>query len=77
MHEGLELLRIADLDARQMGAILAISARGQGLGGTVRSILASLESSAAEGSGLAKSTLAAYQAADETLKNMAAGAKHV
>jgi hypothetical protein len=76
MHEGLELLRLANMDARQMGAVLALCARGQGTGGTVRSILANLESSAANGSTLARDTLASYEQADTALKDLADADTH-
>jgi hypothetical protein len=73
MNEALELLRISAMDVRQMGALLALCSRGQGTGGTVRSILTSLESSAANGSTLARDTLSFYHRADSVLKCMASG----
>ena len=73
MNEGLELLRIAGLDTQQMGAVLALCARGQGTGGTVSSILANLQGSAENGSTLARDVLAAYEQSDSVLKCMASG----
>ncbi len=73
MHEALELLRTYGGDAQQFGVVLAVASRN--MGSSVPSIVRSLQASLEDGSLEAGRVLAAYDAADETLKNMAAGLK--
>ena len=67
MHEALELLRTYGGDVQQFGVVLAVASRN--MGSSVPSIVRSLQTSLEDGSLEAGRVLAAYAAADETLKN--------
>ena len=72
MNPALELLRISGMDERQLGATLALLARGMG---GVPAIIADLERSAAAGSQLARNVLAAHAAANTALAGVQAAAQ--
>ena len=62
MNEGLQLaILCASSDEQQFGVTLALCSRGMGTGGTVRSILTSLQASAEDGSAMARTVLSAVQ----------------
>ena len=76
MNEGLQLaILCASSDEQQFGVTLALCSRGMGTGGTVRSILTSLQASAEDGSAMARTVLSAYEQSDLLLQNMAAGTR--
>jgi hypothetical protein len=67
MNEALELCKLCD--ERTLGLILALLRRTQG--SSAASVITNLQASSEAGSSLARNTLAAFEAADSALQQMA------
>ena len=68
MNEALELCKLCD--ERTLGLTLALLRRCQG--SSAASVITNLQASSEAGSSLARNTLAAFEAADSALQQMAA-----